>query len=166
MAKNLITIENTRFIFPTNFSGDPERDTFGSSDRKATIVIPTQEQADDLAELGFNVKCTTPKLGEEEGFKPTFYVAIKANYDSEWPPKIYLVTEGNDPVLLNKDTIATIDKSYITNVNVVLNPYYSERNRTWSLYIRTMYVEIDEAEDPFAARYRRAKMHKEELPFD
>ena len=44
MARNskIITIENTRFIFATNFSGDPERDTYGDDSRKANIIIPTK----------------------------------------------------------------------------------------------------------------------------
>jgi len=152
----IIAIENTRFIFTTNFSGDPERDNYGNSDRKANIIIPTKEQADDLAAAGFNVKCTKPKEGEEEGFVPTYFVSIKANYDSEWPPRIFLVCGDAEPELLTVDTVKRLDMIYITNVNVVLNPYYSQRNDSWSLYIKTMYVEQDETDDPFAARYRRS----------
>lgn len=152
----IITIENTRFIFTTNFSGDPERDNYGNSDRKANIIIPTKEQADDLAAAGFNVKCTKPKEGEEEGFVPTYFVSVKANYDSEWPPRIFLVCGDAEPELLTVDTVKRLDMIYITNVNAVLNPYYSQRNDTWSLYIKTMYVEQDETDDPFAARYRRS----------
>lgn len=151
----IITIENTRFIFTTNFSGDPERDNYGNSDRKANIIIPTKEQADDLAAAGFNVKCTKPREGEEEGFIPTYFVSVKANYDSEWPPKIFLVCGNAEPELLTVDTVKRLDMVYVTNVNAVLNPYYSQRNDTWSLYIKTMYVEQDETDDPFAARYRR-----------
>ena len=48
------------------------------------------EQARRLIDEGFNVKLTKPKPGEEEGFIPRYYVAIKVNYESEWPPKIFL----------------------------------------------------------------------------
>ena len=54
----IVAIENTKFIFMTNFSGDPKRDNFGSSRRKANLIIPTEEQAKDLADAGFKVKCT------------------------------------------------------------------------------------------------------------
>lgn len=168
MARNskIITIENTRFIFVTNFSGDQERDTYGDDSRKANIIIPTKEQADDLAEQGFNVKCTSPKPGEEEGFIPAYFIAVRVNYDSEWPPKIYLVSGNAEPRLLDESTISTLDKIYVTNVNAVLNPYYSERNKTWSLYVKTMYVEQDVDDDPFAARYRKSNNEDEELPFN
>lgn len=168
MVRNskIITIENTRFIFITNFSGDPERDAYGDDSRKANIIIPTKEQADDLAEQGFNVKYTSPKPGEEEGFNPTYFIAVRVNYDSEWPPKIYLVSGNAEPRLLDESTISTLDKIYVTNVNAVLNPYYSERNKTWSLYVKTMYVEQDIDDDPFAARYRKSNNEEETLPFN
>lgn len=162
----IITIENTRFIFATNFSGDPERDTYGDDSRKANIIIPTKEQADDLAEQGFNVKRTSPKPGEEEGFVPAYFIAVRVNYNSEWPPKIYLVSGNSEPRLLDESTISTLDKIYVTNVNAVLNPYYSERNKTWSLYVKTMYVEQDVDDDPFVARYRKSNNEDEVLPFN
>lgn len=156
MKKDNVIIENTKFIFTTNFSGDPARDeAYHSSDRKANIIIPTEEQARALADMGFNVKCTKPREGEEEGFVPRYFVSVKANYGSEYPPNIYLVSGDAEPELLNEETVGRLDKVYILNVNAVLNPWYSERNRTWSLYIKTMYVEQDLESDPFASRYRR-----------
>lgn len=168
MTRNskIITIEDARFIFATNFSGDPERDTYGDDSRKANIIIPTKEQADDLAEQGFNVKRTSPKPGEEEGFVPAYFIAVRVNYNSEWPPKVYLVSGNSEPRLLDESTISTLDKIYVTNVNAVLNPYYSERNKTWSLYVKTMYVEQDVDDDPFVARYRKSNNEDETLPFD
>ena len=168
MARNskIITIENTRFIFATNFSGDPERDRYRDDSRKANIIISTKEQADDLAEQGFNVKRTSPKPGEEEGFVPAYFIAVRVNYDSEWPPKVYLVSGNSEPRLLDESTISTLDKIYVTNVNAVLNPYYSERNKTWSLYVKTMYVEQEVDDDPFVARYRKSNNEDEALPFN
>ena len=34
-----VSIENTRFIFATNFSGDPSRDRFGSDKRRVNLVL-------------------------------------------------------------------------------------------------------------------------------
>ena len=154
--RNLIHIENTNFIFATNFSGDPERDTFGSDARKANIIIPSYEQAMELMEAGVNVKATKPRPDEDESeFVPTYYAAVRVSYDSDWPPKIYLVSGDAEPVLLNEDTVNTIDRCYVLNVNATLNPYTNERTGRTSLYVRTMYVEQDIEDDPFAHRYAR-----------
>ncbi len=153
--RQLITIENTRFIWRTNFSGDPERDTFGSEARKADVVIPSYEQAMELIHQGFNVKNTKPRPGEEEGFEPTYFVTVNVNYDTNWPPKIYLVSGKSDPVLLDADSIDILDKIYVLGVDVVLNPYRNQRTGKSSLYVRTMYVKQDVEDDPFAHRYMR-----------
>lgn len=43
MRTNNLFIENTRFIFSTNFSGDPSRDKYGSAERKAIISAIVDE---------------------------------------------------------------------------------------------------------------------------
>lgn len=153
--KKIISIENTRFIWKTNFSGDPERDSFGSDARQASIVIPDPDLAEELMDEGFNIKMTKSKPGEEEGFEPTYYVTVKVNYDTNWPPKIYLVSGDNEPLLLDEDSVDLIDSCYVINVNAVLNPYHNPRTNKKSLYVRTMYVEQDLEDDPFAHRYAR-----------
>ena len=50
--KAKVNIDNTRFIFDTNFSGDPNRDRYGSSRRRVNVVVPTQEQAQQLIDMG------------------------------------------------------------------------------------------------------------------
>lgn len=155
--RRLISIEDTNFIFRTNFSGDPERDRFGSMERRANIKIPDYNQAMDLIDMGFNVKCTKPKEGEEEGFIPEYYIAVKVNYDTKFPPKICLVSGDSEPVDLNQDTVGQIDYCYVRNVNVVLNPYTNPITGHSSMYVRTMYVEQDIADDPFAHRYVRRR---------
>lgn len=171
--KRVIRIENTKFIFRTNFSGDPERDTFGSTARKGNLIIPDRHQAKELIEMGFNVKTTKPKPGEEEDFVPTYFVSVNVNYDTEWPPRIYLVSGDAEPVLLDANSVGIIDKCYVLNVNAILNPYRNQRTGKGSLYVRTMYVEQDIEDDPFAARYsarrdadRRVEDDEDErLPF-
>lgn len=148
---NIITIENTRFIFDTHFSGDPNLDKFRSTQRYANLVIPDINLARQMIDIGCNVKLTRPKEGEEEGFEPRYFVRVVVNYESEWPPKVYLVSGDADPVMMNGDTIGMLDKMWIKNVNVQLNLH------PWtdgiSLYVKTMYVEQSLEDDPFAARY-------------
>lgn len=148
---NIITIENTRFIFDTHFSGDPNLDKFRSTQRYANLVIPDINLARQMIDMGCNVKLTRPKEGEEEGFEPRYFVRVVVNYESEWPPKVYLVSGDAEPVMMNGDTIGMLDKMWIKNVNVQLNLH------PWtdgiSLYVKTMYVEQSLEDDPFAARY-------------
>lgn len=153
--KRLVNIENTRFIFMTNFSGDPERDNFGSDARKANLVIPDYDQAMELIDQGFNVRATKPRQDDEEDFVPTYFISVNANYDTDWPPKIYLVTGDEEPRLLDEESVGIIDKCYVLNVNAVLNPYENQRTGRKSLYVRTMYVEQDIEDDPYASRYAR-----------
>lgn len=150
--KPLIRIDDTKFIFATNFSGDPARDRYGSPARKATIIIPTEEQAFELMDMGVNVKKTKPRPGEEEDYEPVYYATIRVNYNSKWPPKISLVSGDSNPVLLDEESVGVIDNCYVLNVNVILNV-----SNPGSLYVRTMYVEQEIEDDPYAHRYVRGE---------
>lgn len=163
MRNNLVIVDETKFIFNTNFSGDPKRDRFGNDQRKGNLIIPNEEQALDLLDEGFNVKQTRPRPGEEEGFIPRYYVPIKANYDSQWPPKVYLVTDDNKAVLLDSDTVGCIDDMWIEKVNVVLNQYEGPNGK--SLYVKSMEVFQKVDDDPISSKYRTQNM-EEEIPFE
>lgn len=149
----LIVLEDTKFIFKTNFAGDPNEDRFRSTKRRGNVIITDPEMAQALFEAGFKVKATKPKPGEEEDFEPTFYISVTLNYDSPWPPEVYLVSPGAAPVLLDADSVGVIDKAYVLRVRVALNPYENPTTGIKSMYIRTMYVEQDVADDPFAHIY-------------
>ena len=153
--QTLVSIEDTNFIWTTNFSGDPERDNYGSSARKANIIIPDAELAEALIDEGFNVKMTRPMDGDEVVFVPKYFVNINVNYDSKWPPRIYLVSGDNEPVLLDEQSVGMLDQISVENVNVVLNKYYNDRVGRRSFYVKTMYVEQGLDDDPFASRYAR-----------
>lgn len=161
--RNLIFIDDTRFIFRTNFSGDPSRDSFGSDKRRFNIVIPSERQAFDLMDAGFNVKQTKPRPGYEDEFVPTYFVAVNVGYDGKTPPNINLVTD-DIVTQLNEDTVDILDGIYVKNVNAVLNPYVNQRTGGKSLYVRTLYVEQDMEEDPYASRYSR-RVSDRDLPF-
>ena len=84
MRTNLVIIEGAKFIYDTNFPGDPKRDRFGNDQRKANLVIPDIEQARRLIDEGYNVKLTKPREGEEEGFIP----------DTMWSSKLITIALG------------------------------------------------------------------------
>lgn len=172
MIGRTIAVDDTRFIFQTNFSGDPARDRFADARRKASLIIPDPEQAKDLIKAGFRVRETRPRQDDDPNdFVPEYYVTILLKYRNrknepvKYPPKVYLVSGDNEPVLLDEESVSCIDQMRIKNVNVILNPYeYDPVNNGLSLYIRTMYVEQNLDDDPYAARYRRQEEYEEE-PF-
>lgn len=148
-----IRIDDTRFIFATNFAGDPNKDKYRSQTRKGNIVIPDADFAQELADRGFNVKVTRPKEGEEEGFEPEYFVSVIVRYGPNkrrWP-KIYVVTNGRR-TLLDEDTVGDLDDMWIKNVNVILNPNEYEEGK-YTLYVDIMYVEENTDDDPYASRY-------------
>lgn len=164
-----ITIDNTKFIFATNFSGNPANDRFADGRRKCNILIPDPEQARDMMKQGIKVRETQPRPDDDPNeFVPDYFVTAVLKFEDrmgnpvKYPPKVYLVVDDNPLVLLNEDTIDILDQIRAKNVNVILNAYeYDPVNHFKSLYIRTMYVEQDMDDDPYAARYAR----RDEEPF-
>lgn len=168
-----LILENTKFIFATNFAGKPD-DKYGSTTRYGNVFI-SKEMADELSEEGFSVRTTTPREGEEEGFVPRYFTKIILNYNSDIakdrPPKVCLVSGSNPPRELDAETVGIIDNTYVTNVNATVEKTYLKKYDKHVLYIRTMYVEQDVEDDPFASRYSQVKqaagpVDEEPLPFD
>lgn len=167
-----INLDDTRFIYGTNFSGDPARDRFGDDRRKCNIIIPSVDQAKDLTKAGFKVKSTKPREDDDPAtFQPEYYIQAQVKYRRKdktpvkYPPMVYLVNGDHQPVALNEDSIGCLDQIRVKNVNAVLNPYESETGNL-SLYVRTMYVEQDVDDDPYAARYNRSpEPEYEDEPF-
>lgn len=80
-----VSIENTRFIFTTNFSGDPSRDRFGSNKRRVNLVL-TEDMAHHLMDMGVTVKQTRPNPEKtyDEPFLPTYFVPVNTPYKDLW----------------------------------------------------------------------------------
>ncbi len=170
MSNSTIAVDNTRFIFATNFAGDPKMDRYNDARPKANIIIPSGEQAKDLIKAGVNVRQTRPRPDDDpEEFQPEYFVTALLKYRNrngepvKYPPRVYLVSNDAEPVLLDEESVSQIDQMRVRNVNVILNPYEYEAGKT-SLYIRVMYVEQDLDDDPYAHLYRN-RNQGEPLPF-
>lgn len=160
---------HTRFIFDTNFSGDPNRDRYGSSRRRVNVVIPTQEQAQQLIEMGLNVKQTKPNPNYiyDEPFVPTFYVPVTVNMDSKWPPQVFWITTTGRKVACNAENIGQLDYIRVKNVNLQANLYENRNNPgQYTLYADILYVEQDADADPYAAKYEQREMAEPNDPND
>lgn len=167
-ARNVEFID-TRFVFRTNFQGDPARDTFRSNERKANIIINDEALAQSLMAEGFKVKQTNP---QDERYQPEYYIPVKVKFKDDLPeddgrqPKICLVQNGV-PVRLYPDNIHLLDMAAdnreIGNVKVMCSKYHNEDRGTNSLYVRVMYVEKSNTYDPYASLY--TVQQGEELDF-
>ncbi len=147
-----IEIKNTRFIYRTNFSGDPKRDNFGNDKRHANLVIPDAQFAQNLILDGFNVKNTYEDKKQAASGTPTFFIDIKVNYDFWVPPNIYLVT-GGKKILLDENTVCKLDHIYVQNVDAYLSAVINRNDKNQkTLYVRAMYV-TQLVDDPFAEKY-------------
>lgn len=153
MAKERITeniiIENARLIFK-NFGGEASKYN-RKGDRNFCVVIDDPEQAQGLANDGWNIKRLDPRDEDDE---PTYYITVKVNFDNEPIPVINMVTSiTKKKTQLFEDTVQCLDYSRILTADVIIKPYNWEVNGKTgvSAYLQTLYVMIEE--DPFAYKY-------------
>ena len=150
-----IVIENARLIFK-NFAGEESK--FNRKGNRNFCVVLDGETADDLRDMGWNIKALKPRDDEDE---PTYYLQVTVAFGN-FPPKVIMIA-GKTKTLLNEDTIDTLDDAEIKNVDIVIRPYVWEMggNSGIKAYLKTMYVTIEQ--DVFAGKYDC--LEDEDLPF-
>lgn len=163
---NNLVIENAKIIF-RNFSGREVKNTIKGKDvkfnqegcRNFCVLIDDSRQAQELSNIGWNVRILKPRDEEDEA---KYYIQVSVKFDNI-PPKIYMVTQKKK-TLLDEDTISSLDYAEINNIDLIIRPYCWEvqGNTGIKAYVKTMYVTIEE--DEFAYKY--AEEEDEELPFN
>lgn len=157
--KSYINIDETTLMrFGKNFSGKP-MGQFGDRTRRCCIRIPDPIMANELLDMGCDVRQTKPGPKDNpDDYIPDYFVEIALRYRNrsgepvKYPPKVYLVNLKGQRKPLTEETVGELDEARIKSVHLVLHPWVNDKGVT-KLDIKTMYVEQDLATDPFAAQF-------------
>lgn len=154
-------LADTKFIFATNFAGNPEQDKYGDSRHKANIIINNPKVVQMMIDAGANVRSTKPRMNDDPSdFTPEYFVTVIAKYRRRLdgrpvrnPSQVYLMSNGTKRCL-TEETIGLLDDTMISKVDCTLTPYRYDPNKdAISLNIDIMYVKQRVRYDPFASDY-------------
>lgn len=149
-TERTITIQDAKFLYGTNFSGD--RDQFNDrGDRTFNVVLP-EDLARDLAGDGWNVRHSKPRKDasqqEIDEFESVPFLPVKVGYKMH-PPRVVMIGEtSRRRTELGEDTISLLDDADIVYVDLMIRPREWEMNGKEGIraYLKTMYVTIAENE--------------------
>lgn len=141
----LIADDEIKTIIFRNFGGKP--DEYHKDGQMPNFwVVLTDEKAKELEQMGFNVKWKPNRDGDEEG-----RLQIFVRFDP-FPPKVFQITTAGS-VLLDRESVVSLDYAELVKVDLVLAPYYYEiQGRTGiKAYLGKGYFTINE--DELSAQY-------------
>lgn len=157
--RDILQIDDARIIF-RNFRGEASKYN-RAGDRNFALVIPSEKIANDLVDLGWNVKIKPPK---EDGDDPFMYLPVKVKFNDRGP-QVYLRT-GEAVNKLDEESVAVLDDIDIVSVNMDIRPYdwiiqegTKDEKRGRTAYLQS--IEVVQNIDRFAARYAEEE-HPEE----
>lgn len=176
-----LNVENAAMIYK-NFSGKPTRVNPAGGKRTFSLAL-NKEYAERLDSMGWNVKVkeVRDQLAEGEmtrtvswqdyisNYQTEFdhaliYTEIVVNENSEYPPKIYKVSEFNGEktmALMPPEQWFRLDESELQNIDVSIHPYTHGRSianpDAKKGYLKTMYA-MAVPIDSFGGKYAEYRM--------
>lgn len=145
-----IAVEGARIIF-RNFEGKESRYN-RAGDRNFSLVIDNQEFAQELSNLGWNVRTRPPR---NEGDDPMTTLPVTVSYKVErLAPKVWIYTKRTS-VKLDEDGVGSLDYADFENVDLVINPRHWIDDKTGEERIKAYLIELRATlvEDYFAYKY-------------
>lgn len=156
MPNGDLSVEGGAIIYK-NFKGEPTKFNPTGGKRTFTLVLP-QHVAEELVDSGWNVKHRPPR---EEGDDDLYFTDIVVNMESQFPPKIMLITrygEKENLTHLDSETVGLLDSSILVDIDMIIHPYIHGRanaaGATVKGYLKTMYATAQPSMD-FGGKYSR-----------
>ena len=114
--RDILQIDDARIIY-RNFAGRGDKYN-REGDRNFAVVIPDEEMANELANLGWNVKIKPPR---EDGDTPFMFLPVKVKFNDRGP-NVYLKT-GDVQNKLDEESVGLLDNIDIVGVDLDIRPY-------------------------------------------
>lgn len=143
--KGILQIDDCRIVY-RNFSGAASKFN-REGDRNFAVVIPDEDIAAQLQDLGWNVKV---RPAREEGEPPFITLGVKVKFNDRGPA-VYLDSCGT-LTKLNEDTIDCLDQIDISSVDLDIRPYTWEVNGRTGISAYLQSIKVTQLVDRFADR--------------
>ena len=145
--KGMLMIDDARIVY-RNFAGAGNKFN-REGDRNFAVVIPDEDIADKLINLGWNVRIKPPR---EDGDSPFMYLPVKVKFNEYSAPTAYLQT-GKRMNRLDEESIRCIDDIDILSVDLDIRPYDWEMNGKTGRSAYLQSIKVTQRVDRFAERY-------------
>lgn len=114
--RDILQIDDARIIY-RNFAGRGDKYN-REGDRNFAVVIPDEEMANELTNLGWNVKIKPPR---EDGDTPFMFLPVKVKFNDRGP-NVYLKT-GDIQNKLDEESVGLLDNIDIIGVDLDIRPF-------------------------------------------
>lgn len=114
--RDILQIDDARIIY-RNFAGRGDKYN-REGDRNFAVVIPDEEMANELTNLGWNVKIKPPR---EDGDTPFMFLPVKVKFNDRGPT-VYLKT-GSVQNRLDEESVGLLDNIDIIGVDLDIRPF-------------------------------------------